>query len=116
MSGQVFSVVPRLPAQLTGTYPIVVTKSGLAYNISLAAAVNPYVTRRQWFSAIAAFYDMNTVYLAVPANPNSQAWIDFWSASNVVPGESLAVLTKTALGLSDAQLAALFTYAATLPA
>lgn len=115
MSGQVFSVVPRLPAQLTGTYPIIVTKSGLAYNISLAATTNAYVTRRQWFEAIAILYDMNTLYLAVVADANNPVWIDFWSITYVVPGDALSAFTQTVFGLSDAQLAAVFTLAATQP-
>ena len=108
-----FGVTPQIPAQITGTYPIVVTKSGLAYNISFAYALDVTVTRRQWFLAVAQLYDMNTLYTAVSADMNDTASIQFYSGFGVAPGDPLANLTQATFSLSAAQMDALFALAAT---
>ncbi len=113
MSGTRFGVTPQLPAQITGVYPIVVSKSGLAYTISFGYAVGT-VTRRQWFEAVAQLYNMNTLATSINADMNVPASIQYYAGYGVTPGDALAVFTKAALGLNDAQVSALFTLAATL--
>lgn len=114
MSGTVFAVQPTLPAQLTGTYPIVVTKTGLTYNIAWAMGSTGSVTKRQWFEAVATLYNMNTLYAAVMANAGDATWIQFQAGYTVEPGDLLATLTQTTFGLGAAQMSALFTLAVTL--
>jgi hypothetical protein len=117
MSGTRFGVTPQLPAQITGTYPIVVTKSGLAYVISFGyAPLAATVTRRQWFSAVAQLYNMNTLATAVNADMNVAASIQYYAGYGVTPSDDLATLTKSTFALTDAQMEALFTLAATKPA
>jgi hypothetical protein len=113
MSGTRFGVTPQLPAQITGIYPIVVSKAGLAYTISFGYDVGT-VTRRQWFEAVAQLYNMNTLATSVNADMNNAASIQYYAGYGVTPGDALSALTKTSLGLNDAQLSALFTLAATL--
>jgi hypothetical protein len=114
MSGTQFAVQPTLPAQLTGVYPIVVTKSGLAYTISYGTGVAGTVTRKQWFEAVAALYNMNTLYAAVNADQNNSATIQYYSGYGVAPGDALALLTQSTFSLNATQMSALFTYAGTL--
>jgi hypothetical protein len=114
MSGTRFAVTPQLPAQITGIYPIVVTKSGLAYTIAFASGLVGTVTKKQWFEAVALLYNMNTLFTAVAADANDPAWIQFYGGYGVTSGDALSTLTKTTFALNDAQLAALFTLAATL--
>jgi hypothetical protein len=113
MSGNVFSVSPQVPAEITGVYPIVVTKSGLAYEIAYGTGVSGTVTRRQWFSAVAISYNMNTLFAAVAADMNDPATIQFYAGYGVTTGDALSNLTQTTFGLSATQLAALYTLAAT---
>ena len=114
MSGTKFGVTPQLPAQLVGVYPIVVAKSGLAYTISFASGLVGTVTKKQWFEAIALLYNMNTLATAVNANMNDAASIQYYAGYGVTSGDALSKLTKSTFALTDAQLAALFTLAATL--
>ena len=114
MSGTKFGVTPQLPAQLTGIYPIVVTKAGLAYTIAFAAGLAGTVTKKQWFEAVALLYNMNTLFTAVSANANDPAWIQFYGGYGVKSGDALSTLTQTTFSLNSVQLAALFTLAATL--
>ena len=72
------------------------------------------VTKRQWFEAVASLYNMNTLLSAVTANANNAAWIQFNAGAIVISGDPLSTLTQSVFGLSGAQLAALFTLAATL--
>ena len=72
------------------------------------------VTRRQWFAAVASLYNMNTLFSAVPANANNPTWIQFYTSEFVISGDPISTLTQTVFSLSSAQLAALFTLAATL--
>lgn len=117
MSGTRFGVTPQLPAQITGVYPIVVTKAGLAYTISFGyAPLAATVTRRQWFSAVAQLYNMNTLATAVNADMNDAAAIQYYAGYGVTPGDDLAILTQSTFALTDAQMEALFTLAATKPA
>ncbi len=113
MSGIKFGVTPQVPAQITGLYPIVVTKNGLAYSISFGYATGT-VTRRQWFEAVAQLYNMNTLYAAVVADWNNAATIQFFAGYGVTPGDDLATFTQTALALTSGQIDALFALAATL--
>jgi len=113
MSGTKFGVTPLLPAQITGIYPIVVDKSGLSYTISFGYETGT-VTRRQWFEAVAQLYNMNTLATAVNADMNDPASIQYYAGYGVTPGDDLSAFTKTALGINDVQLSALFTLAATL--
>lgn len=113
MSGTRFGVTPQLPAQLTGVYPIVVTKSGLSYTIAFAAGLAGTVTKKQWFEAVALLYNMNTLFAAVAANANDPAWIQFYGGYGVTSGDALSTLTQTTFALTDLQLAALFALAAT---
>ena len=78
------------------------------------APVTGSVTRQQWFSAVSSLYNMSTLYQAVPADPNSATWIQFWAGSRVVPGDGLATLTQSTFSLNAAQMTALFAYAGTL--
>lgn len=114
MSGISFAVTPSLPATLTGVYPIVVTKSGLSYTISLGGGSSGAVTRRQWFEAVAQLYNMNTLYTSISANANDPAWIEFYTAYSVVPGDTLALFTQATFALTSVQMNALFALAATL--
>jgi hypothetical protein len=114
MSGTSFAVQPTLPAQLTGVYPIVITKAGLSYTISYAAGVPGTVTRRQWLSAVAALYNGNTLFASINANANDPAFIQYYAGYGVAPGDVLALKTQTVFGLTAIQMSALFTYAATL--
>lgn len=114
MSGTKFGVAPLLPAQITGIYPIVVAKSGLAYTISYGVGVTGTVTRRQWFEAVATLYDMNTLFTAVSADANTDAWIQFYAGYGVVSGDALSTLTQSTFSLTDVQLSAVFTLAASL--
>lgn len=114
MSGVKFGVSPQIPAQITGVYPITVTKSGLSYVIAYGTGVTGTVTRRQWFEAVATLYNMNTLYAAVVADWNAAATIQFFAGYGVTSGDALSTLTQTTFGLTSVQLAALFTLAATL--
>jgi hypothetical protein len=114
MAGSPFGVMPQIPAQITGTYPIVVTKSGLAYNISYGSGVAGTVTRRQWFEAVAALYNMNTLFAAVAADMNDPATIQFYAGYGVTSGDALFNLTQTTFVLNATQMAALLAYAANL--
>jgi len=114
MSGTKFGVTPQLPAQLVGVYPIVIAKSGLAYTISFASGIIGTVTKKQWFEAVATLYNMNTLFTAVSADANDPAWIQFYGGYGVTSGDALSTLTQTTFSLTSAQLAALFTLAATL--
>jgi len=113
MSGTQFAVTPKLPAQITGVAPIVVTKSGLAYTISLGAPVGS-VTKRQWFSAVATLYNLNTVLAAVNANANDPAWIQWNAGYTVAPADYVANITQSSLALTSLQMTNLFTLAGTL--
>lgn len=114
MSGIKFGVSPQIPSQITGVYPIVVTKSGLSYIISYGSGLAGTVTRRQWFEAVATLYNMNTLFAAVSADANNAAWIQFYAGYGVTSGDALSTLTQTTFGLTSTQLSALFTLAATL--
>lgn len=114
MSGSKFGVTPKLPAQLTGTYPIVVTKSGLSYNISFGSSADT-VSKRQWFGAVATLYNMATLFAAITADPSQPVWWQFYGGSNVQPGDPLALQTQTTFSLSATQMTNLFNLAATLP-
>jgi hypothetical protein len=116
MSGATFSVTPKLPAQLIGVSPIVVTKNGLAYSISLGSGGVGTVTKAQWFEAVAQLYDMNALFAAVSANANLPAWIQWYAGTTVSPNDPIATLTQATFALSSPQIAALFALAATLPA
>jgi len=113
MSGVQFGVTPKLPAQITGVAPIVVTKSGLAYTISMGAPVGS-VTKRQWFEAVASLYNMNTLFVAVSANANDPAWIQWYAGYYVAPADYIANLTQATFALTAAQMTTLFTLAGTL--
>jgi hypothetical protein len=116
MAGPPFAVTPQIPAQITGVYPIIVSKTGLAYTISFAAGLVGTVTKRQWFEAVATLYDMNTLFAAVNSDANDPAWMQFYGGYGVTnsPSDPLAALTKTTFALTDAQMDALFTLAMTL--
>lgn len=115
MAGSSFGVTPQIPAQITGTYPITVTKTGLAYNIAYGTGVTGTVTRRQWFEAITASgYNMNTLYAAVVADWNDAATQQFFAGYGVTSGDDLSNLTQSTFALNATQLAALFTLAVTL--
>ena len=114
MAGSTFGVMPQIPAQITGVYPIVVTKSGLAYQIAYGTSVAGTVTRRQWFEAVATLYNMNTLYAAVAADWNNAASIQFYAGYGVTSGDALSNLTQTTFALTATQLSALFTLAASL--
>ena len=116
MSGSTFAVTPKLPAQLIGISPIVVTKSGLTYTIALGSGTTGAVTKAQWFEAVAQLYNMNTLFSAVSANANSAAWIQWYAGSSVSPGDAISTLTMATFALNTSQIAALFALAATLPA
>ena len=116
MSGVPFAVTPKLPAMLTGTFPIIVTKSGLNYNISYNNTLPGSTTRRQFFEAVSTLYNMNTLYTAVNSNANDPSWIQFYTSNFIAPGDPLAVLTQATFSLSAVQMAALFNLAASLPA
>jgi hypothetical protein len=73
------------------------------------------VSRRQYFTAVAQLGNMDTLFAAVSAEVNSPAWIEFNSTTLIEPGDVLATLTQSVFGWSDAQMAALFQLAATLP-
>jgi hypothetical protein len=115
MTGFPFAVTPTIPAQITGVYPIVVNKSGLAYQISFGYQTGT-VTRRQWFAAVAQLYNMNTLATAVNADMNDPASIQYYAGYGVSPADDLANLTQTTFALTDVQMEALFTLAATKPA
>ena len=114
MAGSPFGVQPQIPAQITGTYPIVVTKSGLAINIAYGTGVAGTVTRRQWFEAVAALYNMNTLFAAVAADMNDPATIQFYAGYGVTTGDALYLLTQTTFALNVTQMSALLAYAANL--
>lgn len=111
MSGNKWGVSPKLPVTITGTSPIVVTKSGLSYNISYGAGGS--VTRRQWFLAVAQIYDMSTLLTAVNADPSDPVWAQFNAGTVVLPGDVLADFTQTTFGLNDVQMQQLFAVAIT---
>ncbi len=73
------------------------------------------VTRQQYFTALANFGGMDELYQAIPADPNSPDWVDFWSAETISSGDDIAQLTQTALGWSDGQMIALFNAAQNVP-
>jgi hypothetical protein len=114
MSGNKFAITPKLPAQLTGTAPIVVTKSGVAYNISFGAMTGS-VSKRQFFGAVSTRYSMTTLFAAITANPESNVWWQFYGGSYIVPGDPIAALTQSTFSLTNAQMANLFALAETLP-
>jgi hypothetical protein len=116
MSGSTFGVTPKLPAQLIGISPIIVTKSGLTYTISLGSGASGAVTKAQWFEAVASLYNMNTLFVAVSVNANSAAWIQWYAGTTVAPNDAIATLTQSTFALNSSQIAALFALAATLPA
>ena len=116
MSGSTFAVTPKLPAQLIGISPIVVTKSGLSYTIALGSGATGAVTKAQWFEAVASLYNMNTLFAAVSVNANTAAWIQWYAGSTVAPNDAIALLTQTTFALNASQMSALFALAATLPA
>jgi len=116
MSGSTFAVTPKLPAQLIGISPIVVTKSGLSYTIALGSGAAGSVTKAQWFEAVASLYNMNALFTAVSVNANSAAWIQWYTDSTVAPNDAISMLTAATFALNTSQVAALFALAATLPA
>lgn len=72
------------------------------------------VTRRQFLQAIANQNLLQTVVASIPANANSPIYVEYISANSVAPGDTLATAVQTALGYSNAQMAALFIAAASL--
>ena len=115
MSGSTFAVTPKLPAMLQGTFPIVVTKSGLSYTISYGGAPAGSVTLRQFISAVAILYNLNPLFAAINANANDASFIQFYTGGLVAPGDPIVVLATTVFALTAGQASALFTLAATLP-
>ena len=116
MSGSTFAVTPKLPAQLIGISPIIVTKNGLSYTIALGSSAPGAVTKAQWFEAVASLYNMNSLFAAVSVNANTAAWIQWYAGSTVAPNDAIALLTQTTFALNASQMSALFALAATLPA
>ena len=116
MSGSTFAVTPKLPAQLIGIPPIIVTKNGLSYTIALGSGAPGAVTKAQWFEAVASLYNMNSLFAAVSVNANTAAWIQWYAGSTVAPNDAIALLTQTTFALNASQMSALFALAATLPA
>jgi len=70
------------------------------------------VTRRQFFSALAAAGKMPAVLNGVPADANDPVYIEFISGNVITPGDTLATNVQATLGYSAAQMTALFTTAA----
>jgi hypothetical protein len=89
MAGPSFGVTPKLPAMLTGTSPIRVTKSGLSYNISFEGAITP-MSLTQTTVTLAP----NTATTIADAN-NSRKWIGWQNIglnpATVAPGASVLI-------------------------
>ena len=73
------------------------------------------VTREQFFTALAANSEMNTVYQGISADANYPDWIEFWSAKRVQVGDPLYVATQMALGYTSDQMLTLFAAAVQVP-
>ena len=73
------------------------------------------VTRQQYFTALAQLGNMDLLYQAVPADANTDDWIEFWAAEYISTGDALATLTQTSQGWSDGQMIALFNAAQNVP-
>lgn len=116
MSGTKWGVTPKIPAQITGSYPIIVTKTGLSYNISFAT-VGTYVSKRQFFGAVSTLYSMTTLFASVTSNPEGAAWWQFYGGSFVQNSatDPIYALTKTTFSLSTAEMDNIFTVASGLP-
>ena len=61
------------------------------------------------------FRSMDLLFQAVPADPETEAWIQFYAAEYISSGDAIAVLTQSALGWSDGQMIALFNAATNVP-
>jgi len=73
------------------------------------------VTRQQYFTALAQLGDMNLLFQAVPADANTDDWIEFWAAEYITSGDPIAVLTQSSQGWTDGQMIALFNAALNVP-
>lgn len=82
--------------------------------LSTGTSTSDHVTKRQFFSAVAALADMNLLYQAVSADANNAIWIEFQAARTTTKTGALALLAKTTFGWTDAQLDACFELAMTL--
>jgi hypothetical protein len=71
------------------------------------------VTRRQFFSALAASNLMQTVESGIPGNANNAVYIEWMAGLTITPNDALAQNVQSTLGYSPAQMAALFALAAT---
>lgn len=72
------------------------------------------VTRRQFFSALAASNLMPTVVAGIPGNTNDPIYIQFISGLSVTPGDTLATNVQTTLGYTAVQMTAIFALASSL--
>lgn len=87
MAGVQLKVLPRFPAQVTGTLPIVVTKTGLTYNISYsqpAGVISVTQVKRQL--VVLGLFD--TAAAAIPGNPQdpiNMAWSSGGSTQTTGP-------------------------------
>ena len=73
------------------------------------------VTRQQYFTALSQLGDMNLLFQAVPADAETDEWIEFWTAEYISSGDPLAVLTQSSQGWTDGQMIALFNAALNVP-
>src|SRR5579859_422356 len=72
------------------------------------------VTRRQFFSALAASNLMQTVVSGIPPNSNDPVYIQFVAGLTVTPNDGLAQNVQATLGYNATQMAALFATAETM--
>lgn len=73
------------------------------------------VTRNQFFTALAAASEMNTLYQAIPADTNEPEWVEFNSAQRVEVGDPLYVAVQLGLGYTSDQMLTLFEAAVQVP-
>lgn len=109
----------RLPARIVGTFPVVVTKTGANYTISIDSADMLGGTCWVWQlkMALANANALHAVEAAVPAEPSTdltRVSIIWASGARSSQGDTLSNFIKTTIGWSDAQMQALYAAAAIL--
>jgi hypothetical protein len=110
-----FSLIPLFrvvqPEAIVNALNILVNEINANFK-AIGFSYNGSVTRRQFFTALAASNVMQQVVAGIPANTNSAVYIQFISGLSVTPGDGLASNVQTTLGWTAAQMTALFTLAA----
>lgn len=112
-----FTVIPLVNKIMPGDIVNIINTLIVYINNNFQAVGFGYqgsVTRRQFFSALAASNLMQTVVTGIPPNANDPVYIQFVAGLTVTPNDSLAQNVQATLGYNSAQMAALFATAAAL--